>query len=162
QLRSLAARREPICVPSRQLSRANFSTPTARRRRSRARAALALSTNWLSAPKRARKRLRARVMMQGVQIVASAKQLDTRSRATRRTRGDRRARATLRGALAGLVDAQAAQLLDQALTRDAEDARGSALVARGEAQHLVDVVHLDLRERRQREHVAHRGGRRRP
>src|SRR5678815_1057301 len=45
--------------------------------------------------------------------------------------------------------AQAAKLLDQSLAGDPEDARGAALVARGDLQHLADVLGLDLRERRQ-------------
>ena len=60
------------------------------------------------------------------------------------TRGDD-SRA-LDGALARLLDAQPPELLDQALARDAENARGAALVARREPEHLVDVVHLDLRQ----------------
>jgi len=88
-------------------------------------------------------------MMRGVQIVGSAKSVDTLARGR-----DSRA---LDGALARLLDAQTPQLLDQSLSRDAEDARGAALVPRREAQHLVDVIHLDLRQRRQIQHVAHRG-----
>src|SRR5262245_31945454 len=44
------------------------------------------------------------------------------------------------------LHSQSTQLLDQSLARDPEDARGAALVAAGETQHLRDVIRLDLRE----------------
>src|SRR5688572_31067429 len=54
---------------------------------------------------------------------------------------------------------QTAELLDQTLARDAEDARRTALVAGGETQHFTDVLGLDLRERGKLERVVrhHRG-----
>lgn len=45
---------------------------------------------------------------------------------------------------------QPAQLLDQSLSRDAEDARGATLVPCGQAQRFADVIRLDLCQRRQR------------
>ena len=55
-----------------------------------------------------------------------------------------------------LIEAKPAHLLDESLARNSEDARRATLVSRRQPQHVVDVVRLDLRERRWAERIAHR------
>src|SRR5881628_2479817 len=45
------------------------------------------------------------------------------------------------------IETRAAQFLDQTLARDTQDAGRAALVPRREAQHLSNVLGLDLRQR---------------